>query len=175
MSPRRQRLATIVLMGVSGSGKSTVMAALASRLGWPTLEGDSVHPPANVAKMAAGVPLTDEDRRPWLEAISAWIGESERARRSSIVTCSALRRPYRELLRQGHPSVWFVSLDVPREVLESRMAARAGHFMPPSLLDSQLEALEPLDASEPGTTLAAVDPPDDLADRIIETLRLEPR
>jgi gluconokinase len=175
MSPRRQRLTTIVVMGVSASGKSTVMAALTARLGWPTLEGDSVHPPSNVAKMAAGIPLTDEDRRPWLEAISRWIGDRERERLSSIVACSALRRPYRELLRRGHPSVWFVSLDVPREVLESRMATRAGHFMPPSLLDSQLEALEPLDASEPGTTLAAVDSPEDLADRIIETLRLEPR
>ena len=175
MSPRRQRLATIVLMGVSASGKSTVMAALATRLGWPTLEGDSVHPPGNVAKMAAGIPLTDDDRGPWLQAISAWIGARERARQSSIVACSALRRPYRELLRRGHPSVWFVSLDVPREVLESRMAPRAGHFMPPSLLDSQLEALEPLDASEPGTTLEAVDPPAELADRIIGTLRLEPR
>ncbi|HET9853314.1 MAG TPA: gluconokinase [Candidatus Limnocylindrales bacterium] len=162
-------------MGVSASGKSTVMAALASRLGWPTLEGDAIHPPGNVAKMAAGVPLTDEDRRPWLEAISAWIGERERARESSIVACSALRRPYRELLRRGHPSVWFVSLDVPRAVLESRMATRAGHFMPASLLDSQLEALEPLATAEPGTTIAAVDPPGELADRIIETLRLEPR
>lgn len=175
MSPRRQRLATIVVMGVAGSGKSSVMAALAERLGWATLEGDSVHPARNVAKMAAGIPLADEDRWPWLQAISAWIGDRERARESSIVTCSALRRRYRDQLRQGHPWVWFVHLDVPRDVVESRITARSGHFMPASMLDSQMDALEPLEPWEPGTTVAASDPPGQLADRIIETLRLEPR
>ena len=175
MSPKRQRLATIVVMGVAGSGKSSLMAALAARLGWPTLEGDSLHPPENVRKMAAGIPLTDDDRGPWLEAISAWIGDRERARESSIVTCSALRRRYRDVLRRGHPWVWFVHLDVPREVLSSRIGARVGHFMPPSMLESQLEALEPLGRDEPGTTIAALEPPTQLAERIIEMLRLEPR
>ena len=142
---------------------------------WATLEGDSLHSPANVAKMASGVPLTDGDREPWLASISAWIREREHARESCIVTCSALRRRYREQLRTGHPWIWFVHLNVPRDVLESRMAARLGHFMPVSMLDSQLDALEPLGSDEPGTTLEALDPPSALADRIIETLRLEPR
>jgi gluconokinase len=172
MSPRRQRLVTIVLMGVAGAGKSTVMAALQQRLGWPTLEGDSLHPPENVAKMAAGVPLADGDRRPWLEAISRWIGEREAARASSIVTCSALRRSYRELLRRGHPSVWFVQLDAPIDSLEARIRGREGHYMPASLVASQLETLEPLDGGEPGSIVDATVPPEVVADRVIELLRL---
>src|SRR5262245_49001013 len=112
--PRRQRLTSLVLMGVAGSGKSSVMAELAARLGWPALEGDDLHPPRNVAKMAAGTPLTDDDRGPWLEAVAAWIGEREAQGQSSIVTCSALRRSYRDVLRRGHPWVWFVHLDIPR-------------------------------------------------------------
>jgi gluconokinase len=174
VSPRRQRLASIVLMGAAGSGKSTVMAALVERLGWPSLEGDTLHPPANVARMAAGVALTDADRGPWLAAISAWIGEREAARSSSLVTCSALRRRYRDVLRAGHPSVWFVHLDVPESVLAERMARRSGHFMPPSLLESQLAALEPLGPDEPGSTAPGTDHPDVIADRIVEDLRLEP-
>ncbi len=172
--PKRQRLTSLVLMGTAGAGKSSVMAALVDRLGWPSLEGDGLHPAANVAKMAAGVPLTDADRRPWLAAISAWIGERERERRSSIVTCSALRRSYRDVLREGHPWIWFVHLDVPRAVLEARIAGRTGHFMPASMVDSQLATLEPLEPDEPGTTLEALAPPVDLADRIVETLRLDP-
>jgi gluconokinase len=173
MSPRRQRLTTVVLMGVAGSGKSSVMAALEPRLGWPALEGDSLHPAANVARMAAGVPLTDDDREPWLEAIGAWIDARERERASSLVACSALRRRYRDELRSGRPSVWFVHLAVPREVLEARMASREGHFMPASLLESQLAGLEPLAANEPGTTVDASPGVDQIADRIIAALRLE--
>jgi gluconokinase len=172
MTPRRQRLTTIVLMGVSGVGKSSVMAALERRLGWPTLEGDDVHPPENVAKMAAGVALTDADRLPWLRAVSAWIGEREAGRSSSIVTCSALRRSYRDLLRRGHPSVWFVHLVVPVEVLEQRIGGRQGHYMPASLLASQLATLEPLERGEPGSTLDATAAPDAVAERIVEALRL---
>ena len=172
--PRRQRLTSLVLMGVAGSGKSSVMAALETRLAWPSLEGDTIHPPANVAKMAAGVPLTDGDRLPWLRAVAAWIGERDAERRSSLTTCSALRRSYRDLLRRGHPWVWFVHLDAPEDVLRERLGGRAGHFMPSSLLDSQLQALEPLQADEPGTTLPSLAPPKELADRIIEQLRLEP-
>jgi gluconokinase len=172
MSPRRQRLVTVVLMGVAGSGKSSVMAALVARLGWPALEGDALHPPANVARMAAGIPLTDADRRPWLAAIGRWIDEREAERRSSLVTCSALRRAYRGTLRRGRSSVWFVHLDVPRDVLESRIQRREGHFMPVSMLDSQLETLESLQPDEPGTTVDAAPPADEIADRVIEQLRL---
>ncbi len=171
--PKRQRLTSLVLMGPAGAGKSTVMAALAERLGWPALEGDELHGPQNVAKLAAGIPLTDADREPWLEAISAWIGDREKERRSSLTACSALRRRYRDQLRRGHPWIWFVHLDVPRAVLKTRMEGRVGHFMPPAQLDSQLQTLEPLEPDEPGTTLSAVEPPSVLAERIVETLRLE--
>ena len=172
MSPRRQRLITVVLMGVAGSGKSSVMAALVARLGWPALEGDTLHPPANVAKMAAGVPLTDADRAPWLDAVGDWISAREAERQSSLVTCSALRRAYRDVLRRGRPSVWFVHLAAPRDVLEARVRRRSGHFMPASMLDSQVATLEPLEPDEPGTTLDATPPPDAIADRVIELLRL---
>jgi gluconokinase len=172
VSPRRQRLTTIVLMGVAGSGKSSVMQVLARELGWPTLEGDTVHPPGNVAKMAAGEPLSDADRAPWLEAIASWIAEREGERSSSILTCSALRRSYRDVLRRGQPSVWFVHLVAPVEVLEARMRARRGHFMPPSMLASQLATLEPLAHDEPGSTVDATQPPESIADRIIAALAL---
>src|SRR5215207_5886376 len=158
-------------MGAAGSGKSSVMAVLEARLGWPALEGDAVHPPRNVAKMAAGVPLTDEDRLPWLEEVAAWIGERESERGSSVTACSALRRSYRDVLRRGHPWVWFVHLAAPAEVLLQRIEGRSGHFLPASMLESQLATLEPL---EPGTTLSALAGPTELADRIIEQLRLEP-
>ena len=160
-------------MGPAGAGKSSVMAALEDRLGWPSLEGDTLHSAANVAKMSAGTPLTDADRQPWLTAISAWIDERERERRSCLLTCSALRREYRDVLRRGHPWVWFVHLVVPGHVLASRIRGRAGHFMPASMVASQLATLEPLGGDEPGTTLEAVDPPGVLAERIIEALRLE--
>ena len=171
--PKRQRLTSLVLMGPAGTGKSTVLAALADRLAWPTLEGDALHPPENVAKMAAGIPLTDADRMPWLDAVSAWIGERERQRTSSIVTCSALRRRYRDRLRDGHPWVWFVHLDLPADVLRQRIEGRSGHFMPASMLESQLATLEPLEPDEPGPTLSALAPPTALADQIVEALRLD--
>jgi gluconokinase len=145
---------TIVLMGVAGSGKSTVMAALAERLGWATAEADDFHSPANVAKMRSGEPLTDGDRRPWLAALAAWIGEREAADagsgESAIVTCSALKRSYRDVLRRGHPSVQFVHLAASPAVLDRRMRGRAGHYMPPALLASQIDTLEPLQPDEPG-------------------------
>jgi len=172
MSPRRQRLTSVVLMGVAGSGKSSVLGALVARLGWPALEGDSLHPATNVAKMAAGTPLTDADRAPWLEAIAAWIGDRERERRSCVLTCSALRRSYRDVLRRGHPSVWFVHLDAPSEVLEGRIRHREGHFMPASMLASQLVTLEPLGADEPGARVDGTPVPDQIAEEIVATLRL---
>ena len=172
MSPRRRRVTTLVLMGVAGAGKSSVMARLHDRLGWPTLEGDELHPAANVDKMAAGTPLTDADRRPWLRRIADWIGARERERVSSLITCSALRMSYRDLLRNGHPSVWFVHLDAPRSVLESRMEGRTGHFMPPSLLASQLATLEPLGRDEPGSTIDATGSVEDIAEVILKRMRL---
>lgn len=132
----------LVVMGVSGSGKSTIAKPLADTLGWPFKEGDELHPAANIAKMKAGIPLTDADRAPWLAAIGAWIdGQSARGE-AGVITCSALRRAYRDQLREGRPGVRIVFLKGSREVIAARLASRQGHFMPPSLLESQLAALE---------------------------------
>jgi gluconokinase len=139
------------MMGVSGTGKSVVGAQVADRLGWVFAEGDDFHSPANVEKMRSGHPLTDEDRWPWLRDIAAWIGAHEES--GAVVSCSALRRPYRDLLGAGHPAVRFVHLTASAEVLDQRMRSRPGHYMPPSLLASQLETLEPLEADEPGIAI----------------------
>lgn len=175
MSPRRRRVVTLVLMGVAGSGKSSVMTALAEQLPWPWIEGDDLHPAANVAKMAAGIPLTDEDRGPWLRRISGWIGEREAERQSAIATCSALRRTYRDVLRRGNPSVWFVHLVAPPDVLLDRMGTRVGHFMPAALLESQLATLEPLEPDEPGTAMDATAPAREIANRVVEMFRFDRR
>lgn len=143
----------LVVMGVSGSGKSTVAEGLAERLGWPFLEGDSLHPPANVARMAAGTPLTDEDRWPWLEAIAAWIAAREAERAPSICSCSSLKRAYRDLLRKGAPRVRFVHVAGDQAVLAARLAARQGHFFPANLLASQFAALEPPGPDEDAVTI----------------------
>ena len=131
----------LVVMGVSGAGKSTVARRLAEQLRWDFAEGDELHPAANVAKMAAGQPLTDADRHPWLLLVASWIDSQLEARRSGVITCSALKRGYRDVLRRTE--VVFVYLEVSRAELARRVQARAGHFMPASLLDSQLDALEP--------------------------------
>ena len=157
-------------MGVAGSGKSTVMQRLAQRLGWRWAEADDFHSAVNVAKMASGHALTDDDRWPWLRTLAAWIGEREAANEDSIITCSALRRAYRDLLRNGHPSVWFVHLVVDREVLAHRLEQPRGHFMPRSLLDSQLETLEDLQPDEPGFAVSGELPPDQIADIIATRL-----
>lgn len=162
-------------MGVAGAGKSSVAAALHRSLGWPVAEGDDFHPESNVAKMRSGVALDDADRWPWLAAIATWIGEQESAARDAIVTCSALKAEYRAALRQGHPSIWFVHLVAPGEVIASRLASRVGHFMPPSLLASQLDQLEPLRADEPGVTVSASDSADATAASIENLLRASGR
>jgi carbohydrate kinase (thermoresistant glucokinase family) len=136
------RPAAIIVMGVSGSGKSTIGALLAEALGWPFIDADGFHPAANVAKMAAGQPLTDEDRWPWLDAIAAHIGASRTAEQPVVVACSALRRAYRERLRAGHGDLIFLHLSGAPEVIATRQAARQGHFMPPSLMASQFATLE---------------------------------
>jgi gluconokinase len=135
----------VLLMGVSGSGKSTVGTALAARTGWRFLDADALHSPASVAKMAAGTPLTDEDREPWLDAVCAWIAARREAGESAIVGCSALKRAYRDLLRRGDPDLCVVYLKGDRDRLESRLTRRRDHFFPAALLDAQLADLE-----EPG-------------------------
>jgi carbohydrate kinase (thermoresistant glucokinase family) len=136
------RPAAIIVMGVSGSGKSTIGALLAEVLGWPFADADGFHPAANVAKMAAGTPLTDADRWPWLDAIAAHIGASRTAGQPVVVACSALRRAYRERLRAGHGDLIFLHLAGAPAVIAERQAARQGHFMPPSLMASQFATLE---------------------------------
>lgn len=146
---------TVIVMGVSGSGKSMVAAALAESTGWTMVEGDDFHSAANVEKMSSGHPLDDEDRWPWLQSIADWIGEQEKAGNSSVVTCSALKRVYRDLLRTGHPSVRFCQLDAPTSILQTRMTQRRDHYMPASLLHSQLRTLESLEDDEPGGRVSA--------------------
>jgi gluconokinase len=141
----------IVAMGVSGSGKSTVGAALAQRLRVPFADADDFHPPANVAKMTAGHALDDDDRRPWLESIGEWL--AAHAETGGVMSCSALKRAYRDQLRAHAPCAEFVHLAGSREVIARRQASRPGHFMPASLLDSQFATLEPLGPDEHGQTV----------------------
>jgi gluconokinase len=157
--------APVVVMGVSGSGKSTVGAALAERLGLPFLDADSLHPASNVAKMARGEPLTDEDRWPWLAEVGAWLSSAR-----GVAACSALRRSYRDVLRTRCPDLVVLHLDAPKELLEQRLAGRSGHFMPASLLDSQLATLEPLEPDERGLTLSAALPTAELVDAYVRSL-----
>ena len=156
-SPLPQHPPAIVVMGVAGSGKTVVGEALAARLGLPLLEGDQFHPQANIEKMSSGTPLTDADRWPWLDAIARAMRE---APGGVIVACSALRRAYRDRLRAGAGKpVVFVFLDGSRETIAARLGARKGHFMPPSLLASQLATLEPPPADEAGVVRVAIEPP----------------
>jgi carbohydrate kinase (thermoresistant glucokinase family) len=145
-------------MGVSGSGKSTVAGALAKNLGWPLAEGDDFHAPANIAKMHAGTPLDDADRMPWLRSIATWIDARRQAGESGIVTCSALKRSYRDLLSGGGPEVLFVYLKGSVELMAHHLAGREGHFMPATLLSSQFETLEEPAADEPVLTVDAERP-----------------
>jgi gluconokinase len=153
----------IVAMGVSGSGKSTVGAALAQRLRVPFADADDFHPPANIAKMTAGEALNDDDRFPWLEAIGEWL--AERCDTGGVMSCSALKRKYREQLRRHCPDVEFLHLSGTAEVIAKRQASRPGHFMPASLLASQFETLEPLDDDERGVVIDV----DQSIDSIVET------
>ena len=160
----------VVVMGVSGSGKSTLARVLAQRLGGEFLEGDDLHPPRNVERMAAGVALTDDDRRDWLLAIAQRLADARASQRSLVVSCSALKRSYRELLRSACPDLAFVHLHADRALLDARMRARSDHFMPPSLLASQLQTLEPPSANERAITLDAALPDAQLADRAMAWL-----
>lgn len=161
-------ISAVVMMGVSGAGKSTIARRLADDLGWDFAEGDELHPPANVAKMAAGQPLTDADRRPWLEAVASWIDGEIVSGRHGVITCSALKRSYRDLLRR--PQVLFVYLSVSRAELERRLRTRTGHYMPASLLDSQLATLEPPEVDENALTVVASDDPERNVERISRRL-----
>jgi gluconokinase len=143
----------VIVMGVSGSGKSTVAKGISTVMGWEFAEGDAFHSEANVEKMHEGFPLTDDDRWPWLEALGAWISEKEARGEPAVVTCSALRRAYRDILCRNRPHVRFLHVTAAPEVIRDRMEHRPDHYMPASLLPSQLATLEPLEPDEPGVVI----------------------
>ncbi|WP_277453987.1 gluconokinase [Janibacter sp. DB-40] len=167
----------VVVMGVSGSGKSTVAEGVAERLGWTFAEADEFHPQANIDKMTRGIPLDDEDRAPWLRDLAAWMAERATAGEDTVITCSALKRAYRNVLRRdvaaledGHRVV-FVHAHGPFEVIVDRMEGRRGHFMPESLLQSQFDDLEDLEPDEDGFVLDVRHSPEELVDEAVERLR----
>jgi gluconokinase len=152
----------IVVMGVSGSGKTVIGSALAEAIGGRFVEGDGFHPPENISRMSSGLPLRDEDRWGWLDAIAAEISQAERQGETLVIACSALKRSYRDRLRLASPLLRFVYLDIGRDIAAARVAARRGHFMPASLIDSQFAALEPPAPDEDALTLDAAKNPAEL-------------
>jgi carbohydrate kinase (thermoresistant glucokinase family) len=165
--------AILVLMGVSGCGKSTIAAQLAEMLGWPMEEGDRLHPAANIEKMRRGLPLNDEDRQPWLRAIAATIDGWRRIGSAGIITCSALKRIYRDQLTRGRPEVWFIFLQGDKDLIRARLAGRSGHFMPPDLLDSQFADLEKPASDERVITVDIARDPVSIAKSVIDDLHLK--
>ena len=161
----------LVFMGVSGSGKSTAGQAVNARLGWEFAEGDDFHPQANIDKMSAGRPLVDEDRIPWLESLAAWTREHDAAGRPTMISCSALRRSYRDILRTGGEHTFFVHMVGDKGLLLERMSSRE-HFMPPALLESQLDTLEPLGEDEAGMAVDVDQTPDVIAQQVLTRLDL---
>ncbi len=158
----------IVVMGASGSGKTTIAGRLAAHLGFAFADADAFHAATSVAKMKRGEALTEADREPWLQSLVAWTKAHDEARRSTVLACSALKRRYRDKLRTASARTFFIHLSAPRPVLLERLKRRKGHFMPAELLDSQLADLEPLAADEPGITLDATATPAVIVERAIE-------
>jgi gluconokinase len=173
-TPAVRRPVVLVVMGVAGCGKSTVAGLLAGRLGWPFAEGDALHPAENVAKMAAGHPLTDEDREPWLARVADWVDARLDAGGSGVITCSALKSAYRQVIGRRRSGVEFVYLAGDRATIAARLAVRQGHFMPPQLLESQFADLEEPGPDEPAIRVDVGDPPEVIARRITECLGLPP-
>ena len=165
----------VVAMGVSGTGKSSVGRLVAERLGLDFVEGDDYHPESNIAKMREGIALTDEDRRPWLQILADLAGRRLDAGRSLVLTCSALKRGYRDTLRSGVPggAAFFLHLHADHDVLSARMAQRTKHFMPTSLLDSQLQTLEPLQDDELGAVVDVEPPIEEVADAAVDALGVQ--
>jgi len=162
----------LVVMGVSGSGKSTIADRLATRLDWRYEDGDQFHPPANVAKMSAGQPLTDEDRWPWLQAIADEIDRLAAAGQRAVIACSALKRAYRKILVHGRDDIRIVFLEGTQELIAARLAARRGHFMPPGLLTSQFKTLEPPQPDERPITVSIDASVEAIVDQIIRQLKV---
>ncbi len=164
-------LPVLVVMGVSGCGKSTIAKPVAARLGWPFEEGDALHPEANIAKMKAGVPLDDADRAPWLDAVAGWVAARLAEEVGGVITCSALRRAYRDRIRAVGPGVIFVYLRGSRTLIGRRVAARKDHFMPPSLLDSQFATLEEPTADEHAVVIEIDQPVEAQVEEILAAVR----
>ena len=170
--PQGGQPAVIIVMGVASSGKTSLGERLAERLGWPFRDADAFHPPENVAKMSGGTPLNDEDRKPWLAAIAAWIDELRATGKHGIVTCSALKRRYRDVIRGDRPDVALVYLKGSRELIGERMAKRQHHFMPPALLDSQFAALEEPGPDERPLVMPVELSKDEIVSRVLRELDL---
>lgn len=162
----------LIIMGAAGSGKTTIATTLSEHLGWIAAEADEFHRKSSIEAMAAGVPLTDEDRWPWLESIRGWMSTQSQNGRSTIVACSALKQSYRQVLSGAEGRVQFVHLDGAADVLAERMVSRRGHYMPVSLLPSQLAALEPLKADEDGLTVDFLHSPARISAQILDGLLL---
>jgi gluconokinase len=162
----------LVLMGVAGSGKTTVARSLAAHLGWPFQEGDDLHPQANTEKMKAGQPLTDADRRRWLVTVAEWVGRRLDAGENGVITCSALKRSYRDVINRRGSGVVFVFLAGSKATIAPRLAARQAHFMPSSLLDSQFADLEEPGPDEPYIRVDVGPPPAAIADAVVRELSL---
>ena len=163
--------AILLVMGVSGSGKTTVAALLAGRLGWEYVDADDFHPLANVAKMHGGTPLTDEDRWPWLQSMAAWIDATRATGRHGVLACSALRRSYRNILAGDRPDVRLVYLHGDKPLIASRQSVRHNHFMPPGLIDSQFATLEAPGPEEAPLTVGVGPRPPAIVEAILEGLR----
>lgn len=161
----------LIVGGVSGSGKTTVGALIAGRLGWGFADADDFHSAANVAKMRSGTPLTDEDRLPWLQSIASWMDKRIAAGESSVLACSALKRSYRDVLLDSRDAAVIAYLDVPRAELEHRLTSRHGHFFPERLLNSQLGDLELPEADEAAVTVPVTGDAGETADQVLSALR----
>ena len=172
-APMATRPLRVVLMGVSGCGKSTVGEGLAAHLGWRFVEGDSLHPPQNVAKMAAGQALDDEDRAGWLATLAEVLAQARQAEQGLVISCSALKRAYRDLLRTGDPQALFVHLEGSQSLIARRIAERTHLYMPASLLESQFAALQPPDPDEQALCLSVELPPEQLIQTIAQHLQAQ--
>lgn len=165
----------LVIMGISGSGKTTIASLLAAKLGWKFAEADEFHSAGNIRKMTDGVPLQDDDRWPWLESMQQWMSGQAREGASTIVTCSALKRSYRDVLAQAQGPVRFVHLLGDVDLIRGRLNTRSGHFMPESLLPSHVQTLQALHDDEPGLTVSNTGTPDEVTDFILDDLGLATR